>query len=323
MININLVFAGHDFKFLERFIEYLKFNEKYNIRIDKWNGHNKHNIENSKCCLEWADTIFCEWGLGNALWYSQNKKENQKLIVRMHSQELKTEYNKSFNFNNINKIIAVSPYIYEEFATKINIPRSKMQVIYNYVDCNYFDQPKVNGCEYNLGIVGICPKIKRLDIAIDIFEKLWEKNSRYKLYIKGNHPKEYKWLWNRKEERKYYEELFNRIENSIYKSNIIFDGYGKDLDKWFTKIGYILSTSDFESFHLSVAEAMASGCIPIILNREGADTVYSQEYICNSVNELVDLIYKYRYLVGEEVIKEYPKYNFNIDKIIQEIENLF
>jgi hypothetical protein len=319
---INILFAGHDLKFINGFIDNCKSKDTYDIKIDQWSGHNKHDVEYSESCLEWADVIFCEWGLGNAVWYSNNKKPYQKLIIRMHLQERETEYPKNFNIDNIDNIIAISPYIYEEFSKKINMPREKMTMIYNYIDCDKFDLPKIEGNEYNLGIVGICPKRKRLDLAIDIFENLWLENKNYKLYVKGKKPQDYPWLWKREDEKEYYEALFNRIDNSPWKQNLIFDGHGNDMDKWFRKIGYTLSTSDFESFHLAPAEGMVSGSIPIILNWEGSNTIYKETFIFKSVEQAVNYIRKNRGNIGSSEYKDYVKSNFDNNVIYSSLEKL-
>lgn len=320
---VNLLFAGHDFKFIDKFIDYCKNSGRYNVKIDKWKGHVGHDEAYSKECINWADIIFCEWGLGNAVWYSNNKLNYQKLIIRVHSQERRSKFYEKFNIDNIDKVITITPYMFEEVSKYMNIPRYKINMIFNYVDCNKFEKSKDENAKYNLGIVGICPKSKRLDLAIDIIEKLWEKDTRYKLYIKGKLPNEYAWLMAKEDEKIYYENIFKRINNSKYKDNIVFDGFSTDVDIWFSKIGYILSPSDFEGSHVSVAEGIASGSVPIIFNWDGADTIYQQEYICKHVDDAVKMITENSDDIGDLGIKEYAKIYFDIKKIINEIERLF
>ena len=60
---------------------------------------------------------------------------------------------------------------------------------------------------------------------------------------------------------------------------MIYDGHGNDMHNWFQKVGYILSTSDFEGSHQAVAEGMAAGSVPIIYNWDGADTVYPEKFV--------------------------------------------
>jgi len=321
---IKLVFAGHDLKFISMAIDYFKNHPQFEVKIDQWQGHNKHNEITSKECLEWADIIFCEWGLGNAVWYSHNKKKGQKLFVRMHSQERKTEFPKKFNTDNIDKIIAISPYIFEEFHRVCHIPRNKMVMIYNMIDTKKFRKPKLKSPEvgYNLGICGVLPSLKRLDRALNILEKLWEKDKRYKLYVKSKMPQDLPWLMRREQERSYYDDVFKRIKRAPWRNNVIFDEHGNDMDEWFRKIGYILSTSDFESFHLAPMEGMASGSVPLVLHWPGAETIYPKEFLFENEEQIVNFIHDKKEVENiRENLASFPALNFDKEIIIAKIES--
>ncbi|WP_052345752.1 glycosyltransferase [Paucisalibacillus sp. EB02] len=323
----NIVFVGHDLKFINTAIEFFEGNSDFEVKIDKWKGHNKHDEEYSKKCLEWADIIFCEWGLGNAVWYSNNKRKGQKLIVRMHAQERLTDYPSKFNLANIDKIIAISPFIFEEFFRLCKIPREKMTMIFNMVDTTKFDKPKYKdeNIMFNLGICGILPKSKRIDKVLDIFERLWEKDNRYKLYIKSKLPKDLPWLMNREEEKEFFEKVFDRIESASWKKNVIFDKHGNDVEEWLKKIGFVLSTSDFESFHLAPMEGMASGSIPVVLKWPGSETIYPDEFLFNSKEDIVEFIYKNgksNMYKDNNKLKELPKHSFDKHIIFKKILHL-
>ncbi|EWG09048.1 hypothetical protein, partial [Cytobacillus firmus] len=180
---IHILIAGHDLKFAKHIIDFLKDNKKYKLRIDKWLSHTDHDINKSKELLNWAEIIFCEWGLGNAVWYSNNKTRDQKLIIRMLGQERLSSLPQKIKYNNVNHIIFISPHLRQSLIKIFNIPISKTSIIYNLVDSTHFSKPKRKGSIYNLGIVGVSPKLKRLDLAIEIFNKLWMKNSKYHLYM--------------------------------------------------------------------------------------------------------------------------------------------
>lgn len=318
---VKLLFAGHDLKFIKMTMDYFENQPNFEIKVDKWDGHNKHNEAYSKECLDWADIIFCEWGLGNAVWYSQNKKEGQKLFVRMHLQEKNTEHPSKFNIDKIDKIIAISPYIYEEFYRVCKIPREKMTMIFNLVDTEKFNKPKKSNTniKYNIGICGILPSRKRMDIAVNILEKLWKEDKRYKLFVKSKLPSDLPWLKNRPEEMQYYDDLFERINKAPWAKNIIFDPPGDDMDQWFTKIGYILSTSDFESFHLAPMEGMASGSTPLVIHWPGADTIYPKEYLFNDEDQITSYIKSGKFGTN---IQEYPKNMFDKNIINEKIKTL-
>ena len=138
-----LLIAGHDLKFFTLILQELKKSNKYDIKVDEWKGHAIHDISESQKYLEWADIIFCEWGLGNAVWYSHRKRVDQKLIIRMHSQETRAKYWENFFLGNINEFIVITPYMFEKFHHIFNIPRKKLKMIYNMVETEKYNLPKI------------------------------------------------------------------------------------------------------------------------------------------------------------------------------------
>ncbi|MCL2499443.1 MAG: glycosyltransferase [Defluviitaleaceae bacterium] len=316
---LRIVFAGHDLRFVQFFIDYLIQSDKYDIKIDKFKNHTAHDENYSRSLIDWADVIFCEWGLGNAVWYSNNKKSNQKLIVRMHLQEADTIHPTKFNLFEIDKFVFIAPAIYEKMYAKFNFPRDKMTLIWNPIDCKALDVPKQNGVDYNIGMMGICPQRKRVDLALDILEQLLSYDNRYRLYIKGNRPEEYKWLWNQATERTYYNKFYNRIKNLNKK--VIFSPYDSNISEWFSNIGFLLSVSDFEGSHQVVAEAMAAGTIPVIRNWEGAGSIYPVEHVFNTIDEMVSFIAKGKH-INEITIKKYAVDNFDLSVVIRKLEKV-
>lgn len=295
-----ILIAGHDLKFAKLLIDELESKVEFKVLIDQWEGHNKHNEIKSRELLNQADIIFCEWGLGNLVWYSHNKKQGQKLITRIHAQELKTRHLDQCNHSNIDNYIFVSPYYFELMIAEFSLERKKCKMIFNMVDIELLNKPKLEGAEFNLGMIGDVPQSKRLDRALDLFELLYQKDKRYKLYIKGKRPEEYSWMHSKgkSDEMAFYQTQYDRIKNNGWEENVIFDGYGP-IDEWLRKIGWILSMSDHESFHLAVAEGMASGAVPLIYSWEGADTIYSRKYIHKDISEIISFIFEGSYPLKE------------------------
>lgn len=317
-----IAFIGHDLKFIEHIIEYFKSKLGYEVKIDKWDGHEIHNEEKSLQILEWADILFCEWGLGNVLWYQKHKKRHQKLIVRLHRFEMNTKFPVQFDYSKIDQIIAISPYIYEEFHRVAKVPREQMKVVFNAIDVDRFDREKTVNNQYNIGLIGFVPKLKRLDRAIDIFEQLYNIDNRYHLYIKGKHPKEYKWVWNDSVQREYYEKIFSKLKHCSFGKNVHFEGWG-DVAKWLENIGYVLSVSDYESFHMAPIEGMASGAFPLVYKREGVNTIFPKEYIFDSFETIIDFILKkYPTSYKRNSLKSFVKKHYSLDKICIEIDKL-
>ncbi|WP_413365683.1 glycosyltransferase family 4 protein [Lysinibacillus sp. 3P01SB] len=315
-----IAFIGHDLKFINHIIDYFDAHSEYEVKKDEWQGHEAHSEARSLEIVEWADILFCEWGLGNVIWYQERKKEHQKLIVRLHRFEMDTKYVKMFDYTKIDMCIAISPYIFEEFYRVAKVPREKMKVIFNAVDTERFNKPKKAKAGFHLGIIGYVPKLKRLDRAIDIFEKLYAKDPRYKLFIKGKHPKDFGWVWDNTEQREYYEAIFKRIDKSNYKKNVVFEGWG-DVAEWLQNIGYVLSVSDYESFHMAPIEGMASGALPVVLRREGVNTIFPQQFIVETHDEAVESILQTQ-LADVDMLKDFVSSNYGLEVVCREIEEV-
>jgi len=314
--------AGHDLKFAKFIMKKIEEDDGLELLVDQWQGHDKHDEAKSFELLRQADTIFCEWGLGNAVWYSKYKKSGQRLITRMHLQEITTRHPEKFTHHNIDAYIMVSPYWLEKFVHDFSLERQKCKMIYNLVDVELLNKPKTNDCRFNLGMIGDVPQRKRLDKALDIFEILYHQDKRYKLFVKGRRPESYPWMLSksRKEEMDFYRNQYKRIEDNGWQNNVIFESFGP-IDEWLQKIGFVLSVSDFESFHLAPAEGMASGAVPVVLKWPGAETIYPKKYISDTVNEAAKTVRENNFSEGYQVIK-YAKDRFYKERNIYQFLDL-
>lgn len=319
-----ILFAGHDLKFAKDIIQSFEQDDNYSVLTDQWQGHTQHNEDESLEKLEQADVIFCEWGLGNIRWYSKYKKAGQRLLVRVHRQEVqRLDYLRDSVAENIDKYIFIAPYRYEEFVEKVGIPRQKAKLIFNNVDTERFTDKYRSSDGFTLGLVGIVPWGKRLDKAVGLFEQLWKKDKRYKLRVKGKRPEDFPWMFNQShhDEMQRYKELFELIDKAPWRNNVLFDPHGNDMPSWYKKVDYILSVSDYEGSHQAVAEGMASGCIPLIRNWKGASTVYPSKYVFNSIEEMIEFIFSEKKPSREELVS-YVKENFDSKVIYSQIRKI-
>ena len=289
-----ILFAGHDLKFLTDTINAYQEDENFQVLIDQWQGHTRHDETESLAKLEQADIIFCEWGLGNIRWYSNHKKVGQRLVVRIHLQENRQpQYLQEADREKIDRYIFIAPYRYEEFVEMHNLPRDRAKLVFNTVHVDKFNLPKHPEAQYTLGFVGIVPWRKRFDKALELFDKLWHQDSRYTLRVKGKLPEDFPWMKtnpNFRAELALYDELHKKIELAPWRDSVFFDGHGNDMPEWYQKIGYIVSTSDFEGSHQAVAEGMASGATPLMLPWAGAETVYPKEYVFSDVGDMATFV---------------------------------
>lgn len=288
----NILVAGHDLKFASGIISELSA-LGHEVTIDKWLDHNKHDELQSRQLLAQADVIFCEWTLGNAVWYSKNKAPHQRLVTRLHLQEIFRPFVKEVSFADVAETIFVGKHILDVAVRDHGVPSRKGRVIPNAVDVATLRQDKLGDARFNLGFVGIVPARKRLDKALEVLRMLRIQDSRYRLFIKGKRPEDFAWMANRPEEMSFYEEQYRRIETDpLLAGAVTFDGQGDDMAEWYRKIGVVLSVSDFESFHLTLPDGAASGALPVSLAWPGADQIYPTTWLHGDTAEMADRIIK-------------------------------
>jgi glycosyltransferase involved in cell wall biosynthesis len=271
--------ASHSLKFFTALADHLR-RCGADVRFDVWKGHAKHDEAASKKLLHWADTIICEWAVGNAVWYSRNRHPGQRLIVRLHRMELETDYPAEIAIDAVDHVVFVSESFRDKAVAQLGWPAGKLKVFSNWVDTLTLDRRKLPDARFHLGMLGWIPIRKRLDRALDVIERLAADDGRWRLHLGGPLPWELRWVWQRLAEQQYFTEQFDRInESALLRRAVSFDGHQTNIASWLRKIGYVLSPSDDESFHLAPAEGMASGAVPVVWPWDTAQEVYGQRWI--------------------------------------------
>ncbi|GEN26270.1 glycosyl transferase [Halomonas cupida] len=291
---IRVLVAGHDLKFFTPLQKRLEETGKFEFLVDQWTGHNSHDEKKSLELLPQADVIFCEWCLGNLKWYSHHRLPHQRLVARFHAQEAKLPYMADAKWDAIDHIAFVSEHTRKNALGVFGLEENLTSVIPNGIDIERFCRVKKHGgAEFTLGMIGVVPRSKRLDRAIDTLEKLLDEDERYVLRIKGKHPLDYGWLLSRPDEVQYYKDLMNRVNSDPrLRFKVIFDPPGDDVPQWLSMVGYVFSPSDHESFHMAVGEGIAAGATPVVWNWEGAADIWGEPSVVRDCSEARDLVIK-------------------------------
>lgn len=316
---LRLLINGYDLKFILPLVKH--FSQLFNVKIEEWEGHD--HKQGAKL-LHWADIIWCEWLLGNAVWYSKRKLSHHNLIIRAHRFERFRLFGSQVDYSKVDQVVCVAYYYLEQFIKQFNIPRYKASLISNYIE--YFNIKKEKDYKYNIAMVGILPKRKGFFNALVLIKKLKSYDSKFKLNIIGQKPEIAPWVWNIQNERNYYDSCYDYIKNNELTDNVIFLGYRKREDIYHN-MGFTLSLSDDESFHLSIAESLAADCFPLALNWPGIEYIYQDNIIHNSVDDIFNKIIHLfdNNLSREEVSRKERNFaitNYDIEKIYSEIIGL-
>ena len=286
-----VVVAGHDLKFFTPLLSYLRLQPDLEVRLDQWAALGKHDPAASRELAAWADVVICEWCGPNAVWYSRHKRRGSRLLVRLHRFELRSPYPGQLKISAVNQVICVSKHYARLCREYTGWPETKVATVPNALDVAQLDRPKLDGARFHLGLVGMVPSRKRLDLALDVLEELRREDDRYLLFVKSGMPWEHWWVWQNPAEREHYASALRRVQRSpLLRGAVVFDDAGPDVAAWLRRVGFVLSTSDDESFHVAPAEGMVSRAVPVLRHWPGAETIYDMRWIHRGPAEMAAAI---------------------------------
>jgi len=288
---LRVVVAGHDLKFFTPLLSYLRLQPDLEVRLDQWAALGKHDPAASRELAAWADVVVCEWCGPNAVWYSRHKRRGSRLLVRLHRFELRSPYPGQLKIGAVNQVVCVSKHYARLCREYTGWPETKVATVPNALDVAQLDRPKLDGARFHLGLVGMVPSRKRLDLALDVLEELRREDDRYLLFVKSGMPWEHWWVWQNPAEREHYAGALRRVQRSpLLRGAVVFDDAGPDVAAWLRRVGFVLSTSDDESFHVAPAEGMASRAVPVLRHWPGAETIYDIRWIHRGPAEMAAAI---------------------------------
>ncbi|WP_368999753.1 glycosyltransferase [Pseudophaeobacter sp. C1-32P7] len=295
-----LCLAAYAPKFVQPYYSRLKAKGE-SISYDAWAWGGPIDETRTRRQMVAADIILCEWGLANAVWYSNNLPAGKRLIVRLHAQEVRgkaVHFGEAMNVDRVEKFIFVADWVRRKAIEMFGWPEEKTCVIPNFVleDEYLFTSRDFTGT-VRLGMVGIVPQQKRFDRAIDLAEELVRQGQLVELHIKGARPENIPFMQDpaRAKELEYYKALSERVEdNPALRGKVHFHDWGNDVAAFYDNVDHILSPSESESFHYALADGVLSGCHPLIWERQDAGRIFSPDWLVPDTAAAAERIIAFR-----------------------------
>jgi glycosyltransferase involved in cell wall biosynthesis len=279
--------AGYNLKFVVELAGKLGRRADLDVVLDEWPAESQPS-ERTGNLLDAAESIFAEWVRPSAVWLSEHKRPGQFLAIRLHRYELDSPHPHKINIDNVDAVVYVSSIFGRRVRDELGWPESKLVCIPNFLDATWFDRPKLPDARFGLGMVGVESARKRLDLALDLLAGVRRIDPRFSLFVRSVMPWDNPHFWRHEEEREFFGWCWERITHDpLLRGAVTFDPPGRDMARWYRRIGHILSTSDEESFHMAPAEGMASGAVPVIRPWPGAVEIYGIEWIHASTEDAV------------------------------------
>jgi hypothetical protein len=187
---------------------------------------------------------------------------SKTLVVRCHSFDSFSAWPHLSNFRAVDGIIFVADHIRRIFQNVYSdLPCSKPHtaVIQNIRDLDILSHvTKVAGARKTLGMLKYASANKDPLFALEILDELRRKDTGWSIRFAGGG-------WGDGDdhaELQYAREFSKRL--AAVSDSVCFDPYLDEPSDWFSKVGFMLSTSQREGSHESIVEGMAAGCVPVI-----------------------------------------------------------
>jgi glycosyltransferase involved in cell wall biosynthesis len=282
--------SGFDLKFARELAQRLANRTDLEVVVDEW----PHYMRGSKQAgprFRRAESIFAEWARHNAVWCSQRKRPDQFLAVRLHRYEIEAPYPAKIAIDNVDAVVYIAPLLGRRIRDELGWPPEKLVYIPNYLDVDWLDRPKLPEARFALGLVGMEYSWKRFDLALDLLARVRRADRRFTLVVRSKMPWRNRFAWADPAQQAFAGECFARIEQDpLLRDAVIFDPAGRDMARWFRRIGHVLSTSDVEGCHTAVAEGMASGAVPIVRPWPGAAEVYDPRWVHDGLEQAAEAV---------------------------------
>lgn len=215
-----------------------------------------------KNLAEYADVIWQEWCDNNA---AMSAYYPHKTVVRIHGYELyqNAELIKSIPWHKMRGCVLVSEHMKRKMLN-LGIKDNRLSVIHNGVDLKRFNISKEKRDGISVGYAGFVNDKKNPWLMIEIVKE----NPNINFYFKAAFQSQY------------WAEAFTY--NLSGCKNVFFESFDEHVPEFWNRMSGCLSTSITESFSFNIAEAMACGVRPYILDRDGAAELFGEQFIFKS-----------------------------------------
>ena len=207
-----------------------------------------------------SDVVWYEWANRNAVFGSQYSYPNVRKVIRLHSYELLIPQIPLIDWSNIDEVVVVSPMMERVFRQSVpEAAHVDVTVISNFIDVTRFSTSKTPAATKNIGLIGWSPVAKDLAFALDVIDELTSQDSSFRLHLFGSEPD-----YEAAAKNEDLVALYARLDALVAQGTVIKHGWIDRIEDKLDDIGFILSTSSRESFHLGLFEGVLSGAVPVV-----------------------------------------------------------
>ncbi len=305
---------GDNVHFLDPILERLP---EHGYQVQKFSWSSRTSPKELWRQIASVDMAWFEW-CNEPVFQGSRLVKDKPAVCRLHRYEAYQSYPQRVDWEGIDRLILVTPYMREILARMHPgvVPEEKMVVIPNAVDVEHIPYREHRKKGFRVGFMGRMHVVKNPMLALQVLARLVSIDSRYVMEVVGppNHFEVMDYL------------LYQVQRMGLEKHFVYHNKKSKEeVLKWLGKIDYFLLTSVIEGHPVGVLEAMAAGVKPVIHAFPGADRLYPEAYLFNTIEEAAQKIVKEPIVSAEyrQFVLEHYNRPLQVRKIVEELNTLW
>lgn len=241
------------------------------------------------------DVIFADWADKGALLASLLAPPGCRLVIRCHGVDTLSLWQYLIDWSRVTDVIFVSDHLRRTVNDNLGerLAHVRQHVVGNVVDLGRFAADSAPGASRTLGMVGWGQKVKDPLWTLELLAALRKVDPAWRLVLVG---RDFPPTARRASEQAYAEAFRARVVQPDIVDAVEYVGQSRDLPRHLRRIGFAISSSFRESFHIGAVEMVAAGAVPVFRDwpaysdMGGVRGLFPDDWVVGSVDEAVTRI---------------------------------
>lgn len=276
-----------------------------------------------------AEIVVVDWADKGLALASRVVGDHTRLFVRVHGVDTLSPWAHLTRWDRVDGIIAPSEHLARALVAAVGpaLDGVPVHVVPNPVDAFRFTLDSSPAARHTLGLVGWAQRVKDPHFALDTLGLLRAEDPRWRLRLVGNDFPDPA----RPVEQAAADAFRRRSTRKDVAGGIDFVPFTSDVGSVMSDIGWALSTSLRESFHLGLFEMAASGAVPVVRDwpvyagTGGVATLVPEEWVIASPEAAAERILRTESDWEEQrhLARQYVVDHFDHGRVVERLRDIF
>lgn len=240
------------------------------------------------------DAVFVDWADKGAVLASLLTPPGTRLVIRFHGVDSLSLWQLLVDWGRVTDVVFVSQHLRRAVERVLGdrIAHVRTHVLPNKVDVGAFTHPSTDDAHRTLGMVGWAQRVKDPLWTLEVLARLRANDPRWRLRLIG---KDFE-RTSRKAEADYAEAFRARVLEEDLAGAVEYVGFTEQLPRHVAGIGFAISSSLRESFHIGALEMVAGQAVPVFRDwpvyRDlgGTSDLFPNDWVVDSPREAAERV---------------------------------